>query len=124
MASRPCIVSVEDDQGVFELIKKVLQTLPVDLHHAKNGQEALDLVRHLSPDIIMLDISLPDIHGWDVLKQVKAMKNGNAPQVIVVTAQTAPAHRVIGHLQEVSKYISKPFLPSELRDSITDILGI
>lgn len=124
MASRPCIVSVEDDLDLFLLIEKVLQTLPIDLHHAKNGREALDLVSNLSPDLIVLDISLPDIHGWDVLKQVKAMENGHTPNVVVLTAQTGPAHRVIGHLQEVNDYISKPFLPSELRDCVTDILGI
>lgn len=124
MAVRPCIVSVEDDPEVFELIQIILEKLPVDLHHASNGQQALELVSNLSPDLIVLDISLPDIHGWDVLKQVKAMQNGHSPDVVVLTAQTAPAHRVIGHLQEVSKYISKPFLPAELRDSVSDILGI
>lgn len=124
MASRPCVVSVEDDPDVFELIQKILEPLPIDLHHACNGYEAIDLVTSLSPDLIMLDISLPDIHGWDVLKKVKELQNGHQPDVVVLTAQTAPAHRVIGHLQEVNKYISKPFLPHELRDSITDILGI
>ncbi|MEM7330592.1 MAG: response regulator [Chloroflexota bacterium] len=124
MASRPCIVSVEDDFGVFQLIQKILEPLPIDLHHAKNGHEAIALVNKLSPDLIMLDISLPDIHGWDVLKQVKAMQNGHHPSVMVLTAQTAPAHRVIGHLQEVNRYMSKPFLPHELRDCVTDILGI
>lgn len=124
MASRPCIVSVEDDQGVFELIQKVLSRLPVDLHHAKNGHEALDLIFRLSPDLIMLDISLPDIHGWDVLKRIKEMKDGSLPVIVVLTAQTAPAHRVIGHLQEVSCYISKPFLPAELRQNITELLDL
>ena len=122
MPLRPCIVSVEDDQGVFELIQIILSSLPVDLHHAKNGHEALQLIDQLSPDLIMLDISLPDIHGWDVLKEVKAMKNGHQPEIVVLTAQTAPAHRVIGHLQEVSRYISKPFLPAELRDSVCELL--
>lgn len=124
MTSRPCIISVEDDLDLFALIEKVLETLPIDLHHAKNGREALELVDTLSPDLIVLDISLPDIHGWDVLKQVKLMTNGHNPQIVVLTAQTAPAHRVIGHLQEVNRFISKPFLPHELRDSVTELLEL
>lgn len=124
MSPRPCIVSVEDDPGVFKLIEKILRSLPVDLHHAKNGYEALTLVSELRPDLILLDISLPDIHGWDVLRQVRALPIDPQPEVLVLTAQTGPAHRVIGHLQQVALYVSKPFLPSELREGVREILGI
>lgn len=123
MASLPCVISVEDDLALFELIRKTLETLPITLHHAKNGIEALQLVEDLRPDLLVLDISLPDIHGWDVLKQVKLM-NGHQPEVLVLTARTEPAHRVIGHLQNVNRYINKPFLPIELRQSVCEILEI
>lgn len=123
MHSVPRVISVEDDQGIYELISKTLRSLPVELYHARTGQEALDMVSTLHPDLIVLDIALPDIHGWDVLKQVKQM-NGEQPEVVVLTAHTDPTHRVIGRLQNVNVYMFKPFIPAELREHICKILGL
>lgn len=123
MQSIPRVISIEDDQGIFNLIQKTLAPLPVELYHAKSGQEALDLMATLHPDLLVLDIALPDIHGWDVLKQIKKM-DGPTPEVVVLTAHSEPTHRVIGRLQEVNEYICKPFVPAELRKSISKILGL
>ena len=119
----PRIISVEDDQGIFDLIQTTLKHLPVELYHAKTGEEALALVKEIAPDLVVLDIALPGIHGWDVLKQLKKM-NGNQPSILVLTARSEPTHRLIGRLQEVNEYICKPFVPSELRKSVTSILGL
>ncbi|MCP5100871.1 MAG: response regulator [Chloroflexi bacterium] len=119
----PRIISVEDDQGIFELIQTTLKNLPIELYHAKTGKEALALVKDIDPDLVVLDIALPDIHGWDVLKQLKKM-NGNQPNILILTARSEPTHRLIGRLQEVNEYICKPFVPSELRESITTMLGL
>ena len=123
MQSTPRIISIEDDPGIFNLIEKTLAPLPVELFHAKTGEEALHLVNELKPELIVLDIALPGIHGWDVLKRVKQM-NGPNPDVVVLTARSEPTHRVIGRLQEVDEYICKPFVPAELRKSISKILGL
>lgn len=119
----PRVVSVEDDQGIFNLIEATLRPLPVELYHARTGQEALEMVTNLKPDLIVLDIALPDIHGWDLLKQVKLM-NCDQPEVLVLTAHTDPTHRVIGRLQNVNAYLFKPFVPAELRQSVKEILGL
>jgi DNA-binding response OmpR family regulator len=119
----PRIISVEDDQGIFELIQTTLKSLPVELYHARTGQEALDLMEDIAPDLVVLDIALPDIHGWDVLKQLKK-KNGEQPSIVVLTARSEPTHRLIGRLQEVNEYICKPFVPSELKQSVSSILGL
>ena len=108
MESKPRVISIEDDQGIFKLIQKTLSTLPVDLYHARSGKEALDLMAKIEPDLLVLDIALPDIHGWDVLKQIKQMK-GPKPNVVVLTAHSEPTHR---------------FVPAELRQSISTILGL
>ncbi len=123
MQSTPRIISIEDDPGIFELIEKTLAPLPVELFHAKSGEEALKLVCDLHPELLVLDIALPDIHGWDVLKQIKLM-NCPKPDVVVLTARSEPTHRIIGRLQEVDEYICKPFVPAELRKSVSKILGL
>ncbi|MCB0000312.1 MAG: response regulator, partial [Anaerolineales bacterium] len=70
MSNVPCIVSVEDDQDLFEIIRLTLASLPIQLRHAKTGQEAIELLRHYQADLLILDIMLPDINGWNVLKEI------------------------------------------------------
>ena len=118
------IVSVEDDPGLFNLLKITLRPLPIELHHAKSGQEALQLIPTMQPDLIILDITLPDMRGWDVLDQLSKLPDLEIKGVIVVTGRTETAHRVIARLQEVTAFINKPFKPSELREMVTNVLGL
>ncbi len=121
--SVPHIVSVEDDDGIYELLQITLETLPLALHRASNGRAAIQLITDIQPDLLLLDIALPDMHGWDVLKTVcdQQMK----PQrIIVLTAYAEPAHRLIAHFQEVDRYVQKPFSPVDLRRIICELLDL
>ncbi len=120
----PCVVSVEDDDDLYDIIRLTLEPLPIRLYHAATGLEAIDLMRQYETiDLIILDIMLPDINGWNVLKQVIA--DGVTPKaIIVLTAQTGATHRVIAHLQEVTAYMTKPFRPSDLRDKVINVLKL
>ncbi|MCA9935821.1 MAG: response regulator [Ardenticatenaceae bacterium] len=123
MSNVPCIVSVEDDQDLFEIIRLTLASLPIQLRHAKTGQEAIELLRHYQADLLILDIMLPDINGWNVLKEIHTWER-QPTSVIVLTAQTSATHRVIAHLQDVTAYMTKPFMPKELREKVVEILGL
>lgn len=122
-ADRPCVISVEDDEDVYQVIKLTLLALPIELHHASSGGEALALLQQLDADLMILDINLPDINGWNVLKQVLA-SDRKPKRVIVLTAQTGATHRVIAHLQEVAAYMTKPFKPLELRAKVMELLNM
>lgn len=117
------VVSIEDDVGLFDLIDVTLRPLPVELHHASTGAEALNLIPQVEADVIILDISLPDIQGWEVLKQLHDVELP-AIGVIVLTGRTNPAHRVMAHFQNVSKFLTKPFEPAELREAVRDMLDL
>lgn len=119
----PCVVSIEDDQDLYDLIRLTLTSLPVQLYHAATGQEAIDLARQHKVDLLILDIMLPDVNGWSVLKEILAQDHRLAG-VIVLTAQTGATHRVIAHLQEVTAYMTKPFTPHALRDKVVEILAL
>ncbi len=119
----PCVISVEDDEELYELIRHTLHALPIDLHHAKSGREAILLARQLKVDLLILDIMLPDVNGWNVLKEIFA--SGCHPTgVIVLTAHTGVTHRVIAHLQDVTAYLTKPFVPQELRRKVIEVLQL
>jgi DNA-binding response OmpR family regulator len=116
------VVSVEDDPGIYQIIKASLKRLPLELQHAGTGKEAVALIKAYQPHLVVLDISLPDMNGWDVLQQITD-KSTRRPEIIVLTAFTDPTHRLIGHLQDVT-YMSKPFLPRELSSMVIQVLGL
>ncbi len=116
------VVSVEDDLGIYGIIEASLRKLPVELRHATNGREGLVLIGEYQPNLIILDISLPDMNGWDVLQGLDKLSIIR-PEIIVLTAFTNPTHRLIGHLQNVT-YMNKPFLPRELSGVVSEVLGI
>ena len=117
------IVSVEDDVGLSELIKFTLRKLPVEFHHARTGAEAIKLIPKIKADVLILDITLPDIHGWDVLRRLSAL-NVDLKGVIVLTGRTDAANRVMAHFQDVTAYMNKPFKPAELRKTVLSALDI
>lgn len=119
----PCVISVEDDREIYELIHHTLYALPINLHHAESGRDAILLTRQHKVDLLILDIMLPDVNGWSVLKEVLA--SGQHPTgIIVLTAHTSATHRVIAHLQDVTAYMTKPFVPQELRRKVIEILQL
>lgn len=124
MSEPYCVVSVEDDDLIYELIKATLRPLPITLHHASNGPDALKLASEVKPDVLILDINLPGMHGWEILKQLLAQQM-TFRGVIMLTAQTSATHRVIAHLQdEVTHFLGKPFDPQDLREAVEQTLGI
>ena len=122
MADLPNVISVEDDAGLFRLIQLTLQPLPIQLHHATTGAEALRLIDEIQPELLILDITLPDMRGWDVLDEIAKLNLD--VKAIVVTGRTEMTHRVIGRLQEVTAFLNKPFKPAELRDKVVEVLEI
>lgn len=120
---RPIVVSVEDEEGIYELLRLTMEPLPLDFHHAFNGNDAIELITKVRPNLIILDIGLPDMNGWDVLKTIIA-KDIKPDKVLVLTAYNAPTHRLIAHLQEVDLYINKPFMPLELRKTVSELLEL
>jgi CheY-like chemotaxis protein len=123
MVTRPILVSVEDEEGIYELLRLTLEPLPVDFYHAFNGVDAIQLIAEKKPNLLILDIGLPDMNGWDVLKAVIA-ENIKPDNIIVLTAYNAPTHRLIAHLQAVDLYLNKPFIPNELRKIIAEMLDL
>lgn len=121
--TKPTIVSVEDEEGIYELLRLTIEPLPVDFHHAFNGVDAIALIDEVKPDLLILDIGLPDMNGWDVLKTIIA-KEIKPSKILVLTAYNAPTHRLIAHLQAVDLYINKPFMPLELRKTVSELLEL
>ena len=118
------IVCIEDEPEMIDLIQLILNRRGFDVHGAPGGKEGLSLVREMLPDLVLLDLMMPDMDGWEVYQQMKADESTRDIPVIVVTAKAQNIDKVLGlHIAKVDDYIAKPFSPQELMDSVEKILG-
>ena len=118
------IVHIEDEPDMIDLVKLILSRKGYRVIGAGGGQEGLDIVREQKPDLVLLDLMMPDIEGWDVFQQLRAQEETKDIPVIVVTAKAQNIDKVLGlHIAKVDDYISKPFSPQELLDAIEKVLS-
>jgi two-component system, OmpR family, response regulator VicR len=116
------LVYIEDEVEMIDLVRLILGRKGFEVIGANGGKEGLDIVRRELPDLVLLDLMMPDLDGWEVFQQMKADETTRNIPVIVVTAKAHTIDRVLGlHIAKVDDYISKPFSPQELINSIEKI---
>lgn len=118
MDNRPVLI-VEDTVEIGEVIQATLEGIGLEAHHALHGKVALEMLPDLDPQIIFMDIGLPDITGWKMLDHIKEHYEGvgkEEPPIIVITAYGDPANRLIGKLQKIHSYLIKPFTPDQVEN--------
>lgn len=117
------IVYIEDDPEMIDLVNMILNRRGYEVKGAHGGRQGVDLVNQERPDLVLLDLMMPDLDGWDVYHQLKADEETQNIPVIVITAKAQAIDRVLGlHIAKVDDYISKPFRPQELLESIDRVL--
>jgi two-component system response regulator VicR len=118
------VVCVEDDPEIIELIKFILDRKGFEFVGVLGGHEGLETMRRVKPDLVLLDLMMPEMDGWEVYKRMKADKALCNIPVIVVTADGQPITRVLGlHIAKVDDFITKPFGPQDLVKSIEKVLS-
>jgi len=118
------ILCIEDEPEMIDLIRLILSRRGFEVVGAAGGVEGIKLVREMLPDLVLLDLMMPDMDGWEVYQQMKADDSMRNIPVIVVTAKAQNIDKVLGlHIAKVDDYIAKPFGPQELMDSVEKILG-
>ena len=118
------IVYVEDELEMIDLVKLILSRKGYEVIGAAGGREGLDVIKAEVPDLVLLDLMMPDIEGWDVYQQIRADDTTKHIPVIVVTAKAQNIDKVLGlHIAKVNDYISKPFSPQDLVASVEKVLG-
>ncbi|GAB4579627.1 MAG: hypothetical protein Fur0022_23650 [Anaerolineales bacterium] len=118
------IVCIEDEPEMIDLFKLILTRRGFEVVGANGGRQGLDLVREIKPALVLIDLMMPDMDGWEVYQNLKANEETQHIPVIVVTAKAQSIDRVLGlHIAKVNDYIAKPFSPSALLESIEQVLS-
>lgn len=124
MSNKKRILCIEDEAEMIDLTRLVLEREGFEVLGAVGGSEGLDIIRREKPDLVLLDLMMPDIDGWEVYRQMKAEQESANIPVIVVTAKAQSIDKVLGlQVAKVDDYITKPFGPQELLNSINRILN-
>ncbi len=119
------IVYVEDHADMIDLAKLILESKGFEVIGAIGGREGLETIRREMPDLVLLDLMMPDMDGWEVHRKIKAEEQLKDIPVIVITAKDKPIDQVLGlQVAKVNDYLIKAdFGPNELLESVQRILG-
>ena len=108
------ILLAEDEKDVAELIRYTLTKEGYDVTLVTNGAEALRQTREIRPDLVLLDLMIPQLNGWEVCRRLKQDAATRAIPVIMVTARVEEGDKVLGFEMGADDYVTKPFSTREL----------
>jgi two-component system OmpR family response regulator len=114
---------MEDDYDLARLIQVSLRPCPATVFIAHDGFRGLTLIHKHLPDLILLDLNLPGMNGWEILSSVHADPILNHIPIIILTAIPRDDHYDHPAAEQIAGYIVKPFTPRELRASLEPILA-
>ncbi len=119
----PDILIIDDDEELFSLLEQYLKSEGFSCAHAPNGESGLRQAGRKSPDAIVLDVMLPGLNGFEVLRRLRAVEGEqkNLP-VLMLTARGEEIDRVVGLEMGADDYLGKPFSPRELVARLRAIL--
>jgi len=118
------ILCIEDEPEMIDLIRLILGRKGFEVSGASGGEDGIYKVRHEKPDLVLLDLMMPFVDGWEVYQQMKADEATRDIPVIVVTAKAQSIDKVLGlHIAKVDDYIAKPFSPKDLINSVERVFA-
>ncbi len=121
-ASGKKVLIVDDEPDTLELVKLVLESGGFKTQLASSGKDALTQIDASKPDLVLLDIMMPDMDGWDVFRKIKE-KDSRIP-VAILTVKAQNIDRLLGlHVLKADDYITKPFGKNELIDKVKKLTG-
>lgn len=119
MKDRQKILLVDDDPNIAHLVQLYLEKEEYDVLHASRGDDAVFMWQREQPDLVLLDVMLPGLDGWEVLKSIR--KGGSTP-VIMLTAKDETFDKVLGLELGADDYVTKPFDVKELVARVKAVL--
>jgi DNA-binding response OmpR family regulator len=116
VAGKPRVVVVDDDPTILDLITTILRPARVEVATAVDGEAGLALAQVMRPDVVLLDIMMPRMNGYEVCR---ALKGGpHPPKIVMITAMTSTEDELAALAAGADDYIRKPFRPEEILKAV------
>jgi CheY-like chemotaxis protein len=123
MTARPLVLVADDNDDILGLVKAVLERSGYDVVAVSDGAQALASVEQRKPDLAVLDITMPEIDGLEVLRRLRNDTRTRGLPVVLLSAQAQEADVDRGFATGASAYLKKPFSPRELTERVADLLS-
>lgn len=119
------IVAIEDDPQIAELLELLLESPDLTIKNYNSGREGLDAIRAQPPGLVLLDVKVPEMTGWEVLDALRAEDaTQNIPVIMLSVSEPEPDRRPMFTRSQLNFYMHKPFDLLQLRRKIREILEI
>ncbi|MEM8861822.1 MAG: response regulator, partial [Chloroflexota bacterium] len=103
------IVCIEDEPDMIDLVRLILENHNFEVHGALGGREGLELVREIKPDLVLLDLMMPEMDGWQVFQTIRVEEGISEIPVVILTAKAQSIDKVLGlHIARVDDYDTNP----------------
>jgi CheY-like chemotaxis protein len=118
--SVPVVVVVDDEPGLLRLFTRLLERLECQPVAANGGTAALDILDQITPDLLILDLAMPEVNGYQVLQYVRGIPRLDTMKVMILTARPnmVPEVEALG----IDCWVSKPVMPTDFLDIVTQVL--
>jgi CheY-like chemotaxis protein len=116
--NRMRVLVVDDDPLVRNLLTAVLHDASFDLDEAVDGKDALAIAAVRPPDVVVLDVMMPGLDGYEVCRALRADPSFNATRIVVLTAKSSPSARDDAYRAGADAFFTKPFSPLDLIETV------
>jgi two-component system alkaline phosphatase synthesis response regulator PhoP len=117
--TKETVLVVDDEEHIIELTRMYLEQEGFNVDEARDGAEALEKIRTLKPAVVVLDLMLPEVDGWEVCRRTRA---DSEVSIIMLTARSDDVDKIVGLELGADDYLTKPFNPRELVARVKAIL--
>lgn len=120
---RPLVLIAEDDEDILEMVVFDLEDEGYEVLTARDGDGALALALERTPDLVLLDVAMPGLDGYEVTRRLRAEEATKGTPVVLLTARAQVRDVILGFEAGANDYVTKPFRPEELRTRLQAVLG-
>jgi CheY-like chemotaxis protein len=121
---QPVVVHIDDDQDLVDLTRLALQPLAVRFVGIVRSHAGLETVRFVRPALVLLDLMMPEMDGWELLRAIRADPLLRETKVVLYTALTGERDKARGRASGIDEYLTKPCQPARLRGVIARLTGV
>lgn len=117
------ILVVDDDHSFSRNVYSILHSMRLDVYRARNAQEALDLLSQIEPDVILVDMILPDVSGLSLLRRIRSTYGHKDRPVVMTSGLVMSGDRREALMAGANEFLPKPFSITDLETTLTPMLG-
>ena len=119
-SAKMLVIIIEDDPDITKLLKFRIEKMGYYVISVSRGLEGLEFIRRLKPELVLLDLSLPDINGEEICKTIRESTDAHISRtpIIMITAKSSEADRIVGKVIGANVYMTKPIEMNDLKQNI------